>query len=227
MAGRCVLKMDHYCTSTAISSTVYIPTACTPGGAPGSRRHFHAPAIQCHVGEGLGSGWELRAGFTYQTNLGAVLPPLLTDRKGTDGCRCVDSKHSGPVQLQGISLVSVLHILGMPARGLHAAGRGHSLLSRPGHCVTGAVQQVGCFSAGSGLTSGGAHAMLLPRDWDGQPDSVSLNGGLLEQFSRRAGLHIAQGGIDASRLGSETNMPCSVCNWTQCCQSSLVQGAGS
>ena len=42
---------------------------------------------------------------------------------------------------------------------------------------------------------------ILPRDWDGQPDSVSLNGGLLEQFSRRAGLHIAQAGIDAHGLG--------------------------
>ena len=65
--------------------------------------------------------------------------------RAEQGCTCrrVDCKHGGPLQLQGVPAVPVLHVLGVPARGLHAAGRGRPLLPGPGQRLSGAVQQVG------------------------------------------------------------------------------------
>lgn len=73
-----------------------------------------------------------------------TLPVALSN--AAPACRRMDSEHRGPVQLQGVPFVSILHLLGMPAGGLHAARRGCKLLQGTGHCVARAVQQVGAVS---------------------------------------------------------------------------------
>ena len=128
MAGRCVLKMDHYCAPSAPSPLCMRPGRCTHCIAVDILARLLQNLIVCKPPEMLCT---LLVGGKYPVAESDCIPLSVRAEHGCT-CRRVDSKHGGPLQLQGVPAVSVLHVLGVPARGLHAARRGRPLLPGPG-----------------------------------------------------------------------------------------------